>query len=100
MQGYCDLPFALDSDARVPTANRGSPWFDDGNIILFAGNIAFKVYKGLVARYSELFANLFVDIPPQRLVGFFVEQCLAVRVDDSPVQLSTVLDFIHAGVAW
>ncbi|KAK0200421.1 hypothetical protein DFS33DRAFT_1266808 [Desarmillaria ectypa] len=34
-------------------------WFEDGNIVLVAANIAFKVHRGQLSRHSEVFEGLF-----------------------------------------
>jgi hypothetical protein len=39
-------------------------WFEDGNIILHAEGVNFKVYRGNLARHSVVFANLFKDAQP------------------------------------
>ncbi|TRM65717.1 hypothetical protein BD626DRAFT_397813 [Schizophyllum amplum] len=34
-------------------------WFDDGNVILQAENIQFRVHRGLLARHSSVFKDMF-----------------------------------------
>ena len=36
-------------------------WFDDGNIILVANHIGFRVYRGLLAAQSTVFADMFIS---------------------------------------
>lgn len=48
-----------DSSAAAPWIADSQVWFDDGNIIIVAGEVAFRVYKGTLARSSEVFQHLF-----------------------------------------
>ncbi|KAH9856211.1 hypothetical protein C2E23DRAFT_507552 [Lenzites betulinus] len=34
-------------------------WFEDGNVIIVAGAVQFRLYKGPLMRHSSLFANMF-----------------------------------------
>lgn len=34
-------------------------WFEDGNIVIITGNIGFRVYRGVLARKSAVFRDLF-----------------------------------------
>ena len=56
-------------------------WFDDGSIILIAGSIAFKVYKGLLAAQSPVFADMLATVNPQASQTF--EGCPVVRLADN-----------------
>lgn len=40
-------------------AKHGDPWFEDGNIILQAEWTQFKVYRGILAKNSEIFKDMF-----------------------------------------
>ena len=51
---------APDSDEDVDTVERDPEvWMEDGNIVIEAENVAFKVYKGILAHRSEVFRDLF-----------------------------------------
>ena len=43
---------------------RSDIWFDDGNIILQAGGYQFRVYRGLLARHSPVFRDMFAMPQP------------------------------------
>ncbi|KAJ7258995.1 hypothetical protein C8J57DRAFT_1185284 [Mycena rebaudengoi] len=68
---------------------RSSLWFDDGNIVLRAGNTIFKVYRGILAAKSGVFGTMFSLPPPNpndRLHG-----CPAIVLTDDPGQLEVFL---------
>ena len=39
-------------------------WFEDGNLVLLAGNLIFKVYRCLLCARSSVFSDLFSLPPP------------------------------------
>ncbi|KAH9835468.1 uncharacterized protein C8Q71DRAFT_859090 [Rhodofomes roseus] len=50
-------------------------WYEDGNVILVAERVGFRVYKGLLAAQSDVLRELFSDSHPAD----------AQRIDGSPV---------------
>ena len=78
-------PWTADSDV----------WFDDGNLIIVAGEVAFRVYKGTLARTSEVFQHL-LDIPTPALPANttdpgMIDGVPVVHVADSAVDLKNLL---------
>ncbi|KAJ7133018.1 hypothetical protein C8R46DRAFT_923764 [Mycena filopes] len=74
----------------IPERNRGKPWFDDGNVILMSDDMAFRVYKGMVAQHSPMLrAKL------EHGVTDIVDGCPAVQLDDDTTDLSNFLTVIH-----
>ncbi|KAJ7601581.1 hypothetical protein DFH06DRAFT_404512 [Mycena polygramma] len=73
----------------IPEQNRGTPWFQDGNIILMTETTAFKVYKGMVSQHSSILQDKFENVVTQ------VEGCPAVQLDDCTTDLSNFLTVIH-----
>ncbi|KAJ6621859.1 hypothetical protein B0H10DRAFT_1713177, partial [Mycena sp. CBHHK59/15] len=57
-------------------------WFDDGNIILMAQNLAFKVYKGMLSQHSAVLRAML-----ETEVTEIVEECPAIHLDDSTADL-------------
>ncbi|RDX41315.1 hypothetical protein OH76DRAFT_1364818, partial [Lentinus brumalis] len=51
----------VDSDSATakPWIADSQVWFDDGNVILVAEEVAFRVYKGALAQFSNVFRALF-----------------------------------------
>ena len=71
-------------------------WFEDGNVILVAGDIAFRVHRGQLERHSEIFRDLFslpqpVDQPTFQ--GF-----PTVRLYDSPSDITFLLRALYDGL--
>ncbi|TCD65195.1 hypothetical protein EIP91_002980 [Steccherinum ochraceum] len=77
------------ADAKV-AYTRGELWYDDGNIILFAEDgTGFRVYKGVLSRYSEVFRDMFSI--PQPADAELWDGCPVVHLSDSSKSLHRVL---------
>ncbi|OCH87259.1 hypothetical protein OBBRIDRAFT_889927 [Obba rivulosa] len=63
-------------------------WFSDGNIVLIAGNTAFRVYQGLLSRQSQVFHDMFAIPQPQD--AEHIEGCPVVRLSDDASDLICV----------
>ena len=71
-------------------------WFEDGNVILVAGGVAFKVHRGQLERHSEIFRDLFslpqpADRPTYQ--GF-----PTVQLYDSPSDITFLLRALYDGL--
>ncbi|KAH9932274.1 uncharacterized protein B0H18DRAFT_904061, partial [Fomitopsis serialis] len=72
-------------------------WFKDGNVTLEAGDIAFRVYGGLLARHSEPLGKLIDEAPKswQWLtglpVGLWSHSRCTVRLEDAPDEVRCLL---------
>ncbi|PIL26442.1 hypothetical protein GSI_12200 [Ganoderma sinense ZZ0214-1] len=64
-------------------------WMPDGNIVLIAGETAFRVYRGLLALQSTVFADLFASSSPNAEESY--EDCPLIRLTDSPHDLAHLL---------
>ena len=68
-------------------------WYEDGNVILVAGNVEFRVFKGILADHSPVFKDMFTlpqpDTTPSETVA-----CPTVDLSDSPSDLRHILRFI------
>lgn len=67
-------------------------YFEDGNIVLLAKNTYFKLHKGVLARQSKKFQDMFSN--PQ---GSY-DSCPVVRLSDSQEDLAHVLLAMYDGV--
>ncbi|KAL1756163.1 hypothetical protein FB107DRAFT_274148 [Schizophyllum commune] len=69
---------------------RSDIWFDDGNIILQAGGHQFRVYRGLLARHSPVFKDMFAMPQPSG------NSSPAAQTDDCPIiHLADSADDVH-----
>ncbi|RPD53660.1 hypothetical protein L226DRAFT_459840 [Lentinus tigrinus ALCF2SS1-7] len=69
-------------------------WYEDGTIELLAGDVRFRVYKGVLAKHSPVFADMFSLPQPQSASSCQVLESQAVHLDDSPEDLRIVLKAI------
>ncbi len=66
-------------------------WYSDGNIILIARNVEFRVYKGIRASHSPVFKDMF-DLPqPPTTTMSTNDSCPIVHIHDSPDDLRHIL---------
>ncbi|KAL0575531.1 hypothetical protein V5O48_006454, partial [Marasmius crinis-equi] len=68
-------------------------WFHDGNLIIAAEHVCFRVYNGILAHNSSVFADM-VQLPQPRTVDEF-EGCPVVRVYDKPTDMMHFLKALH-----
>ncbi|KAF7308000.1 hypothetical protein MKEN_01161700 [Mycena kentingensis (nom. inval.)] len=65
-------------------------WFTDGNIVLTAGNAQYKVYRGILAKQSTVFADMLsLPLPPDG--DEQVDGCPAVTLHDAEVEVTPFL---------
>lgn len=57
-------------------------WMEDGSVVLAAGRVAFRVYKGLLGAQSPIFKQLFADSKPS--AEEMLEGCPVVALSDPP----------------
>ena len=70
-------------------------WFDDGNIILRAEIVLFRVHRSMLSRHSKVFEDLFSvahSSEDEQLDGVPV-----ITVQDCPLDLGDFLDVIYSG---
>lgn len=67
-------------------------WYTDGTVILIAGNVEFRIYKGILAEHSPVFKDMFsMPQPPLEESGSGDASCPIVHVSDSAEDLRHVL---------
>lgn len=79
-------------DVPSISISRSQPWFDDGNIILQAENTQFRVYRGILAASSSIFADMFSMPQPALCAETMMEGCSVVHLSDSAEDLRYVLE--------
>ncbi|KAI0720786.1 hypothetical protein C8T65DRAFT_705656 [Cerioporus squamosus] len=68
-------------------------WMEDGNLVLLASKVAFKVYRGLLAKQSPVFCNMFSAADAG--TSNKLEGCPVVEMHDSPEDLRHLLRAIY-----
>ncbi|KAJ3558149.1 hypothetical protein NM688_g1092 [Phlebia brevispora] len=70
-------------------------WFEDGNVVLQAGDTMFRVYRGMLCNASVIFRDMFsMPQPPE---GETIEGVPHVKLHDSPWELADLLDVLYDG---
>ncbi|KAH9905084.1 uncharacterized protein BXZ73DRAFT_109065 [Epithele typhae] len=70
-------------------------WFTDGNIVLLAGDVAFKVHRGQLIRHSEIFRDMFSLPQP---MDETVDGCAWVVLHDDPSDFLHLLRALYDGL--
>ncbi|KAI0669074.1 hypothetical protein C8Q78DRAFT_978509 [Trametes maxima] len=68
-------------------------WFEDGNVIVVAGNVEFRVFKGILADHSPVMRDMF-SLPQPRSESSQVSvvlPCPVVDVTDAPEDIRHIL---------
>ena len=74
----------------LPQIKRSDPWFDDGTIVIQAGDTQFRAYRGILTVCSPIFHDMF-SIPQPPTGEDYVEGCPVVHVSDSAEDWKYVL---------
>ncbi|KAI1795343.1 hypothetical protein LXA43DRAFT_992370 [Ganoderma leucocontextum] len=80
---------APDDVAQDPLKHHEEFWLDDGNVVLVARNIGFRVYRGLLVTQSTVFADMFASSSPHS--DETIDGCPVIHVSDSPEDLVHLL---------
>jgi hypothetical protein len=71
-------------------------WYDDGNVVIQAENIVFKVFRGILASNSAVFADMFSVPQPTNVTGPDVyDSCPLIQIYDTPEDARHFLKAIH-----
>ena len=77
---------------------RSDIWFADGNIVLVARGIAFKVHRGQLQRHSEVFRDLFSMPQPAAQDQAMIDDCEWVELYDAPTDVLHLLSALYDGL--
>nr|VWP02334.1 Xanthomonas outer protein J [Ganoderma boninense] len=78
-----------DEPAHVPLKHHEEFWLDDGNVVLVAGTVGFRIYRGLLVAQSTVFNDMFASSSPHS--DETIDGCPVVHVSDSPEDLAHLL---------
>ncbi|KZP14544.1 hypothetical protein FIBSPDRAFT_751663 [Athelia psychrophila] len=73
----------------VPT--RSDIWYNDGNVVLQAQGVQFRVHKSILAESSSVFGDMFGFPQPPSANTELVEGCPVVHVSDSAQEMTYIL---------
>ncbi|KAF7983680.1 hypothetical protein HWV62_19587 [Athelia sp. TMB] len=73
---------------------RSDIWYDDGNVILQAEGTLFKVHRGVLARSSSVFEDMFSFPQPPSTDAEMLDGCPIVQLSDSAKEVQYVLEGI------
>lgn len=84
---------APSDDAETSSTKRDSElWFEDGNLILCAGDVEFKVYRGPLIAHSLVFRDMLsLPQPPAADRSSSEHLCPVIPLHDSPDDLRHAL---------
>lgn len=86
-----DSSSSSEETPRSADTTRSDLWYDDGNVILQAESMQFKVHKSILAENSSVFKDMFAFPQPPSTEAQLVEGCPVVRVSDSAEEMGYVL---------
>ena len=81
----------------IPTTKDATFWFGDGNVVLIACDVEFRVYQGLLAAHSPVFKVLFDEKARRTPASSQPGSCITVRVEDSSDDLRHILNAYMRG---
>lgn len=72
-------------------------YFADGNIVLVAGDVTFRVHSGILCRHSKVFNDVIDPSHPRNVQQEIIDGCPCARLDDNPEDLAVILDCLYDG---
>lgn len=78
----------------IPPVKRSDIWLEDGNVVLQAEDTQFKVHRGLLARVSPIFADVF-SVPQPAGGDLTVEGCPLLHLQDSAQDINHLLSALY-----
>lgn len=90
-----------DSSLMTAEAIEGLPrhddlWFDDGNVVIASSDLSFRLHRGVLARHSSVFKDLFQV--PQADQAQTVEGCPVAQLHDRGVDLVLLFTLLYDGI--
>lgn len=73
------------------SAVEAEPWFEDGNVILWAGNSRFKVHRGVLSSRSPILKDMFASDNMDESI----DSCPIVHLSDQVEDVTHVMRAIY-----
>ena len=87
-------PRTTDYELAPRSPVRSEPWFNDGNIVIWAGHTQFRVHRGVLSRHSVIFRDMFGLAEPEA-GGQMVDGCPVVHLSDAAEDVRHVLEALY-----
>lgn len=84
-----------DSEGEGSRTRHETLWFFDGNVVLIAEDVEFKLHQGVLARQSSVFGDMFIASDPDSCEQ--IDNCPVVKLQDSPLDLAIFLEVVYDG---
>ena len=82
-------------DSSGDPRTRSEYWFDDGNIILQADNILFRVHQSMLSRYSPIFKDTFAIPQPPFQENEHLDGCPVIALSDTADDLTNIISLLY-----
>ncbi|KAF7789624.1 hypothetical protein EIP86_000570 [Pleurotus ostreatoroseus] len=81
--------------AKRAIRRHGTLWFEDGNIAILAGDVYFRLHRGVLATHSEVFRDM-LTLPPG-ISGTFekMDGCPVVHLVDRASELAVFFEALY-----
>ena len=91
------LSSSLTSLTHTPPIRHPDMYFSDGNIVLVAGDVYFRVHQGLLCRHSAPLREA-VSAMEEQTERYLIEGQMALVLDDQPKDLCHFLLALYDGM--
>lgn len=71
---------------------QSSPWYDDGNVILQAANVQFKVHQSILGQNSAVFRHMLSLAVPEEMGD---AGCPVIGLSDSASDVNHLLNAVY-----
>ncbi|KAF8216746.1 hypothetical protein K438DRAFT_1558240 [Mycena galopus ATCC 62051] len=78
------------------TITRSETWFRDGNVVLQAASMQFRVHWGVLARHSSVFCDHDMQGLPQPPGQPSVDGCPVIKLSDAPDDVEHLLKVLYS----
>ena len=75
-----------------------SLWFEDGNVVLIAGTMAFCIHRGILSQKCTVFRDMMAASSPDDEET--VDDHPAVRLHDDPRDLEYFVHYLYNGIRY